>query len=143
MANFSPSIYFAKHWLNTPDSVKTAFKHELNDIIRLLDGDESVAEFEFTNADFDQTINTLLYADDAFASHTPPNRLVHSIDTTALTEPTQTIAAAELSTLEHHLYQKLSSQIDGFLGEHMAQLSSDLRLWLQTTIKNELANYKR
>lgn len=140
MSNFSPSIQFAKHWLNTPNSVKTAFKDELNDIIRLLNDQTPINEFAFTNDDFDHTISVLMQSKDAHIKHPT---LVHSIDTTALSDASGDLTADELQQLENRLFQNLSGQVDGFLAEHTKQLSEDLRTWLRTTIKNELAAYKR
>ena len=40
------------------------------------------------------------------------------------------------------MIQSMSGQIDEFLGEHMAQLSEDLRAWVKVAVRHELANYQ-
>lgn len=69
--------------------------------------------------------------------------MVHSIDTTPLTQDTDgKFSPEELSDVEARISAKLSAQLDDFLGEHMTHLSNDLKAWVSTTVKNELADYK-
>ncbi|WP_294033187.1 hypothetical protein [uncultured Moraxella sp.] len=142
MANFSPSIQFAKRWLGTPASARSAVYDELDDIIRLLDSSEPVSDFRFSHPDFNQAMQGFMQ--DGSSTNTQAMRLVHSLDTTSLDgEATATLTDNDLQALEARLNHNLSAQIDEFLGDHMSQLSDDLRAWLKTTIRNELANYQR
>ena len=141
MSNFSPSIHFAKHWLATPVSARDAIYDELNDIISLLDSEAPIKQFRFQHPDFYQAVASAIESNNANAK---PTRLIHSIETTSLTadEP-EALGVADLTDLELRLNQSLGKQIDEFLGEHMSQLSEDLRAWVQMAVRHELANYQR
>lgn len=142
MANFSPSIQFAKRWLGSPVNARSAVYDELDDIIRLLDSSEPVSDFRFSHPDFDQVMRDFMQ--DNHSANPEAMRLVHSIDTTSLDgEVTTTLTDDDLQALETRLNHNLSAQIDEFLGDHINQLSDDLHAWLQATIRNELANYQR
>ncbi|OAV16216.1 hypothetical protein [Moraxella catarrhalis] len=56
MANFSPSINFAKRWLATPFKARTVIYQELDDIINLLDNELLVKDFRFRHADFNAAV---------------------------------------------------------------------------------------
>ena len=140
MANFSPSIQFAKRWLSTPPAARRALLDELDDITALLDHRTALADFTFTHSNVDQVMSERL-ADTAVM---PQTRLVHSIDTTSLTDDNSAdLTDTDLAALEKRLQANLTAQIDDFLREHMQQLSGDLQAWLQSTIRNELAHYQR
>lgn len=108
----------------------------------MLGSDVPAKDYQFTNNDFDGAVAELLqtYADEP----TEPAKLVHSIDTTPLSaENAGSFSPEELSEVEARIHTKLSTQLDDFLGEHMAQLSEDLKAWISTAIKNELSDYKK
>lgn len=136
MANFSPSISFAKHWLSTPLAARTAIYDELNDIIALLDSSEPVQQFKFRRPDFYQAVAEAMQSVDSTAS---TGRLIHSIETTSLKADNPSASLPNLQELETRLNQSLSEQIEEFLGEHMSQLSEDLRAWVKIAIRHELA----
>ena len=54
----------------------------------------------------------------------------------------EVLQAPNFDVLEGRLTHNLSVQIDEFLGEHMAQLSEDLRAWVKMAVRHELANYQ-
>lgn len=142
MATFSPTLQFSKRWLATPSAVKQTFYRELDDIIHMLGSDVPAKDYQFTNNDFGGAVAELIqtYADEP----TEPAKLVHSIDTTPLSaESAGSFSPEELSEVEARIHAKLSAQLDDFLGEHMAQLSEDLKTWIDTAIKNELSDYKK
>lgn len=143
MANFAPSIYFAKRWLATPSNVKRAFYEELDDIIFMLQSNESVEKSQFTHENFDDAVASLLISEQS--NHQPKNKLVHSLDTTSLASRASSIELSgnDIEILQQQIEEKLSAQMNDFLDEHFTQLSQDLYTWLQTAIKNELATYKR
>lgn len=146
MANFSPSLQFPKRWRATPSVVKQTFYQELEDIIHMLGSEIPAKDYQFTNPDFGATVAELLKThQDEPAT---PAKLVHSIDTTPLrtteTDTTQeTLTQETLADLETRINDKLSAQLDDFLGEHLAQLSTDLKAWIQTAVKNELADHQK
>lgn len=142
MANFAPSIHFAKHWKNTPKAVKQAFYDELNDIIALLDGHQSIQDFSFRQTDFDQAIALLL---DNEPGQETPTKLVHSLDVTPLAnhKPKLELTATDIEILQDQLQQKLLGQLNDFLDEHFTQLSGDLHEWVKIAINNELTPYQR
>lgn len=141
MSNFSPSIHFAKRWLATPAPARSAIYDELDDIISLLDSEAPIDQFRFQHPDFYQAVANSIESADGEAK---PNRLIHSIETTSLTadEP-ETLTAPDFDDIEARLNQSLATQIDEFLGEHMSQLSEDLRAWVQMAVRHELANHQR
>lgn len=147
MANFSPSLQFSKRWRATPSVVKQTFYQELEDIIHMLGSEIPAKDYQFTNPDFGATVAELLktHQDEP----TAPTKLVHSIDTTPLhtTETSsatqETLSQETLADLETRITDKLSAQLDDFLGEHLAQLSTDLKAWIQTAVKNELADHQK
>lgn len=144
MTAFSPSPQFTKRWHATPAAIKNAFHQELDDIIDMLHGSTPAHEFEFNHADFGQTIEDLFFI---HKDDTPiPARLIHNLETPqALFDneaSTQKLHPTDLDELERRITGKLSQQIDDFLGEHMAQVSEDLKSWLKTALKNELANHQ-
>lgn len=141
MATFSPTLQFSKHWLATPNAVKQAFYQELDDIIHMLGSDIATKDYQFTNNDFGSAVSELLSTHQGEPRE--PAKLVHSIDTTPLTQETRSeMNPDELANIEARISTKLSVQLDDFLGEHMARLSDDLKAWVNTAIKNELAKYK-
>ena len=111
----------------------------------MLHGSTSAHDFEFYHADFGQTLADLflIHQDD-----TPiPARIIHNLETpqapfSQTSAPTQRLHPKDLDALETRITDKLSKQIDDFLGEHMAQVSDDLKGWLKTALKNELANHQ-
>lgn len=141
MSAFSPSPQFAKRWLATPNVVKQAFHQELEDIIDMLYGTTDAQQFAFTHPNFGDSIAHLL------ATHKPDkpsSKLIHTLDSRlSLTNDTPAFDDKELPTVERHIYDKLSTQIDDFLAEHTAELAEDLKAWLQTAIKHELATYHK
>lgn len=141
MSNFSPSIHFAKRWLATPAPARSAIYDELDDIISLLDSEAPIDQFRFQHPDFYQAVANSIESADGEAK---PNRLIHSIETTSLTadEP-EALTAPDFDDIEARLNQSLATQIDEFLGEHMSQLSEDLRAWVQMAVRHELANHQR
>ena len=141
MSNFSPSIHFAKRWLATPAPARSAIYDELDDIISLLDSEAPIGQFRFQHPDFYQAVVSAIESADGEAK---PNRLIHSIETTSLTadEP-EALTAPDFDDIEARLNQSLATQIDEFLGEHMSQLSEDLRAWVQMAVRHELANHQR
>lgn len=141
MSNFSPSIHFAKRWLATPAPARSAIYDELDDIISLLDSEAPIGQFRFQHPDFYQAVASAI---ESAEGETKPNRLIHSIETTSLTadEP-EALAAPDFDDIEARLNQSLAVQIDEFLGEHMSQLSEDLRAWVQMAVRHELANHQR
>ena len=141
MSNFSPSIHFAKRWLATPAPARSAIYDELDDIISLLDSEAPIGQFRFQHPDFYQAVASAIESADGEAK---PNRLIHSIETTSLTadEP-EALTAPDFDDIEARLNQSLATQIDEFLGEHMSQLSEDLRAWGQMAVRHELANHQR
>lgn len=141
MSNFSPSIHFAKRWLATPAPARSAIYDELDDIISLLDSEAPIDQFRFRHPDFYQAVASSIESADGEAK---PNRLIHSIETTSLTadEP-EALTAPDFDDIEARLNQSLATQIDEFLGEHMSQLSEDLRAWVQMAVRHELANHQR
>ncbi|MDO4441291.1 MAG: hypothetical protein Q4B81_03830 [Moraxella sp.] len=141
MATFSPTLQFSKRWLATPAPVKQAFHQELDDIIDMLDSDTPAKDYAFTNADFSGAVANLL--DTHQGETTEPAKLVHSIDTTPLVSQNGEYTKESLSEIEARISAKLSAQLDNFLGEHLAQLSEDLKTWVATTVKNELAEYQK
>lgn len=146
MTAFSPSPQFTKRWHATPIAIKNAFHQELDDIIDMLHGSTPAHEFEFNHADFGQTIEDLLFI---HKDDTPvPARIIHNLENpqalfdNETPKPTQRLHPKDLDELEARITEKLSRQIDDFLGEHMAQVSDDLKGWLKTALKNELANHQ-
>lgn len=141
MSNFSPSIHFAKRWLATPAPARSAIYDELDDIISLLDSKAPIGQFRFQHPDFYQAVASAIESAEGEAK---PNRLIHSIETTSLTadEP-EALTAPDFDDIEARLNQSLATQIDEFLGEHMSQLSEDLRAWVQMAVRHELANHQR
>ncbi len=146
MTAFSPSPQFTKRWHATPAAIKNAFHQELDDIIDMLHGSTPAHEFEFNHADFGQTIEDLFFI---HKDDTPiPARIIHNLETSqALFEhqvstPAQRLHPKDLDELEQRITDKLGKQIDDFLGEHMTQVSEDLKGWLKTALKNELANHQ-
>lgn len=141
MSNFSPSIHFAKRWLATPAPARSAIYDELDDIISLLDSEAPIDQFRFQHPDFYQAVASSIESADGEAK---PNRLIHSIETTSLTadEP-EALTTPDFDDIEARLNQSLATQIDEFLGEHMSQLSEDLRAWVQMAVRHELANHQR
>ena len=141
MSNFSPSIHFAKRWLATPAPARSVIYDELDDIISLLDSEAPIDQFRFQHPDFYQAVASAIESADG---ETKPNRLIHSIETTSLTadEP-EALTAPDFDDIEARLNQSLATQIDEFLGEHMSQLSEDLRAWVQMAVRHELANHQR
>ncbi|OAU95154.1 hypothetical protein [Moraxella catarrhalis] len=140
MANFSPSINFAKRWLATPSEARTAIYQELDDIIDLLDSELLVKDFRFQHEDFDAAVAQGMQKNSNSAS---ANRLIHTIETTSLKDDdAKVLESPNVDELEARLIQSMSGQIDEFLGEHMAQLSEDLRAWVKVAVRHELANYQ-
>lgn len=146
MTAFSPSPQFAKRWHATPTAIKNAFYQELDDIIDMLHGTTSAHEFEFNQADFGQALEDLFFI---HKDDTPiPARLIHNFEnppvslTSSDTTQKERLHPDDLTKIEQEICQKLQKQIDDFLGEHMSQLSEDLKIWLDTAIKNELTNYQ-
>lgn len=141
MSNFSPSIHFAKRWLATPALARSAIYDELDDIISLLDSEAPIGQFRFQHPNFHEAVATGIKSADGQAK---PNRLIHSIETTSLTadEPKK-VSTPDFDEIELRLNQSLAVQIDEFLGEHMSQLSEDLRAWVQMAVRHEIANYQR
>lgn len=141
MSAFSPTPQFAKRWLATPTAVKDAFRQELDDIIDMLHGTTTARNFAFSYPDFGNEIKELL---DQHKAESKPVKLIHTLDTSLTTiekkKPSPT--AKELEALEKRILEKLTAQVEDFLGEHTNQLSDDLKAWLKTAIKNELAEYK-
>ncbi|VEG13996.1 hypothetical protein [Moraxella cuniculi] len=142
MANFSPSIQFAKRWLATPVAARKAIYDELDDIINLLDSDTPSKAFVFTHADFYQAVATAINQGEAVST---PSRLIHSIETTSLSAEKTSHAAnqVDFKAVEARLNESLATQIDEFLVEHTAQLADDLRAWVQMAVRHELANYQQ
>lgn len=141
MATFSPTLQFSKRWLATPNAVKQAFHQELDDIIHMLGSDIAAKDYQFTNNDFSGAVSELLSTHQGESKE--PIKLVHSIDTTPLIQETHgEFNPEELSDVEARISAKLSAQLDDFLGEHMVHLSSDLKAWVSTAVRNELADYK-
>lgn len=141
MATFSPTLQFPKRWLNTPNPVKQVFHQELDDIIHMLGSAIDAKDYQFTHQDFDKTVSELInkYQEE----YKEPAKLVHSIDTTPLSQQTHhNFSTEELHDVEQRIHQKLSVQLDDFLSEHIAQLSEDLKDWVAIAIKNELAEYQ-
>ena len=140
MANFSPSINFAKRWLATPFKARTVIYQELDDIINLLDNELLVKDLWFRHADFNAAITQEMHKN----SNTQTNRLIHTIETISLKDDDEVkvIQSPNFDELEARLTHNLSVQIDEFLGEHMAQLSEDLRAWVKMAVRHELANYQ-
>lgn len=72
---------------------------------------------------------------------------MHSFDSTSLTintdDDTSGFDKEELSEIQRLITTKLSAQLDDFLTEHLAQLSEDLKSWIDTAIKNELSDYRK
>lgn len=141
MSNFSPSIHFAKRWLATPQPARTAIYDELDDIISLLDSQAPIGQFRFQHPDFYQAVADGIEAADG---EVKPNRLIHSIETTSLiADAPEVFDVPDFDDIEARLNQSLATQIDEFLGEHMSQLSEDLRAWVKMAVRHELANYQR
>lgn len=144
--SFSPSPQFSKRWHVIPADIKSVFHQELDDIIDMLHSTTPAHSFEFTYGNFGQTLAELFLL---HKNDTPtPTRLIHNLENSStLFEQSEKPNAErlhpdDLAKLEERISQKLQSQIDDFLGEHMIQLSEDLKVWLKTAIKNELAEYK-
>lgn len=140
MANFSPSIQFARRWLGAPSDARRAIYEELDDIIELLDSQAPLSEFRFRHSDFNATLVAHMQA----GSSGEAMRLVHPIDTTQLIDDAKdSLDTPDLQVLEARLTQDLSRQVDEFLKEHMAQLNQELKAWVATTVRNEMANFQR
>lgn len=144
--SFSPSPQFSKRWQATPADIKEVFYQELDDINDMLRGTTPAREFKFTYENFGYTLSELflLHKNDM----PKPARLIHNLENSSTlfeqsNEPTmERLHPDDLAKLEERISQKLQGQIDDFLGEHMIQVSEDLKVWLKTAIKNELAQYK-
>lgn len=141
MSAFSPSPQFAKRWLATPVAVKESFRQELDDIIDMLHSPIPARDFNFSLPDFGEEIKHLM------ATHkdeSKPVKLIHSLDTslTPIEPRKPALSNKEIQELEVKICDKLSAQITDFLDEHMGQLSDDLKAWIKTAVKNELAEYK-
>lgn len=146
MSAFSPSPQFSKRWHATPAAIKNAFYQELDDIIDMLHGTAAAHEFEFNYGDFGQTLADLffIHKDDKPI----PARLIHNLENPPVSFQRENEAKYErlhpddLVKLEDRICEKLQGQIDDFLGEHVAQLSEDLKVWLGSAVKNELAQHR-
>ncbi|OOR91315.1 hypothetical protein B0181_03130 [Moraxella caviae] len=141
MATFSPTLQFQKRWLAAPAAVKQAFHQELSDIIHMMGSDIAAKDYAFTNPDFGRTVSELLQTQQTESA--PAKKFVQNIDTTPLSDAGEAhFNPQDLAAVEARITSKLSAQIDDFLGEHFAQLTDDLKAWLQTAVKNEMAKYK-
>lgn len=131
------SSEFRHHWLATPVAIKQAFYQELDDIADMLQSSVSVDSFAFTYRDFNATIEALLPTDDV-----PLPKYTSALEDTDTPEtadkPKLNLSDEDRQAIEQKIYDKLSAQIDDFLSEHLSQLSDDLKLWLKSTINNEL-----
>lgn len=145
MATFSPTLQFPKRWLATPSPVKQIFHQELDDIIHMLGSEIPAKDYQFTNQNFGDAVAELLNTPSE--SSAKPAKLVHSFDSTSLTintdDDTSGFDKEELSEIQRRITTKLSAQLDDFLTEHLAQLSEDLKSWIDTAIKNELSDYRK
>lgn len=141
MSAFSPSPQFAKRWLATPVAVKESFRQELDDIIDMLHGTTPARDFRFSSPDFGEEIKHLL---ETYKDESKPVKLIHSLDTslTPIEPRKPALSKKEMDELEIKIADKLSAQITDFLDEHTGQLSDDLKAWIKTAVKNELAEYK-
>lgn len=113
MPTSSYSPQFNQHWLAMPFTLRQAFYQELDDIIKLLENDVPLGAFAFTYQDFDTTIDALL--------------------------PVKDVAPADAPTLEETLYANLSGALDERLDDKLQALADELKQWLQSAIKDELA----
>lgn len=141
MSAFSPSPQFAKRWLATPVAVKESFRQELDDIIDMLHSPIPAQDFRFSLPNFGEEIQKLM------ATHkdeSKPVKLIHSLDTslTPIEPKKPALNKKEMDELEVKICEKLSTQITDFLDEHISELSDDLKAWIKTAVKNELAEYK-
>lgn len=145
MTAFSPSPQFTKRWHATPTAIKNAFHQELDDIIDMLHGTVSASNFEFNHPNFGQTLEDLFFI---HKDDTPvPARIIHNLETPQAlfnpktVKPVERLHPNDLQELEQRIMAKLSKQIDDFLGEHTAQVSEDLKIWLKSALKNELSQH--
>lgn len=142
MTAFSPTPQFSKRWITSPTAVKQAFYQELDDIVAMLKSNEPANEFRFDAPDFGRTVADLL------ATHKGEDKstqLVYGLDTRLTNDTVQTASISEqnLHELESRIVTKLSQQIQDFLSEHMDSLSDELKNWLRTAVKNELADHRQ
>lgn len=148
MSNFSPSLHFSKHWLELPVAAKQAFYQELSDIAQMLQSDGHAQDFHFEHEDFDSVIADLLSSQNHQAPAKPTEHTNLNADNTSTVHVTEqhpttpVFNPQEQAKLESDIYDKLAVQIDDVLSEHMSQLSEDLKEWLKSAIKDELAKHQ-
>ncbi|MFC0820752.1 hypothetical protein [Moraxella marmotae] len=133
------SIHFAKRWLATPAATRQIFYDEFNDIIDLLESQEPAEQFAFRHADFNQAVTD---ATEQHKNKARPVQLVHAAPSIALNADDDLTLTPDMQDIESRLNKALATQVDEFLGEHMSQLSEDLRAWVQMAVRHELANYQ-
>ncbi|UNU73817.1 hypothetical protein LU293_02650 [Moraxella nasovis] len=141
MANFSPSLQFQKRWQAAPAQVKDMFHQELDDIIDMLKGDTLAKDYRFRHGNFADTIEPLLTKHQENLS-TSTSTVLQNPESLSLTDDKSPINEHELELMEERIIAKLNNQLDEFVIEHIDQLSDELRSWLKTAVKSEIAQYK-
>ena len=147
----SVSADFNQRWLATPVIVKQAFHQELSDIIAMLQSDTPSAEFNFTHQNFGETVAQLLKT---HKGETPKNQTTtdspapsQSLPATqasdTVTPAPMALSSNEIAILEERIFERLAKKLDDTLSNYMADISEDLRSWLQDSIKKELAHYTK
>lgn len=143
MSDFSPSLQFRKRWIATPQAVKQAFFQEFDDIIAMLDSDKPVADFTFHHADFGADVSRLMSQN--AQEPTPQTKLVPSLESVSLSlndAADKPVITKDMQGIHADIVAKLSVQVDEFLTSLTDELKDELKVWLDNTVKNELANYQ-
>ncbi len=151
--SFSLSPQFNQRWASTSQLIRQAIATELSDIIRLLQPETDLANFEFTHPNLTAYINELELKD---ASHqqyiraessthqqsTPHLKTHHSqphpkkYDTPTLTDNKHSLKLDKqhLTRLNkqqrQQLIKRLEQQIDDRVADSMIKVSEDIKSWL-------------